>query len=111
MQEEPHTTQCLYAQPAPSFMLLLPAFVDSSDHYIQPLKMMPYFSLSSLPSQLSWHDTASNSSFNPNELASAYDYRVALPVACTVSSLTVSFTSCTVSVWLDSGNQQSQPTF
>lgn len=91
VQGELHNTWCLYTQPARSFVLLLPAFVNSSDHCVQPLKTMPYFSL---PSLLSWHNSVSSSSFNPNELPSAYDYRVALPVACTVSSLTVSFTSC-----------------
>lgn len=92
VQEELHNTWCLYPQPARSFVLFLPAFVNSSDRCVQPLNTTPYFSL---PSLLSWHNAVSSSSFNPNELPSAYDYRVPLPVVCTVSSLTLSFTSCT----------------
>lgn len=108
VQEELHNTRCLHIQPARSCMLLLPAFVNSSDRYSQPLEIMPYFSLSSLPSLLSWRNTVSNSSFNPNKLPPAYDYRVALPVAHTVSSLTVSFTSC-VAISLAWLRQPAQP--
>lgn len=107
-REELRNTQCLHTQSAWSSMLLLSAFVNSSDYYIQPLKILTYFSLSSLPSLCSWHDAASNSSFNPKKLPSANDGMVALLVACTVSSLPLSFTSC-VAINLAWLNQPARP--
>lgn len=104
-----HSTRCLHTHSAWNLMQLSPAFVSSSHYCIQPLKVLSYFSPSSLPSLLSWHNTVSISSFNTKKLPSANDYPVALLVACTVSPLFLS-PPVLLSVWLDSANQRGQPT-
>lgn len=107
-QEELHNTQCLCILSAWRFMcccllvlIHLIAVFSFSSFWLFPL---------SSPSLPSFFGTAlwNTSSFNLKKLPSVKDCRVALLVACTVSSSMVPFTSC-VAFWLHLLRQPAWP--